>query len=486
MEQFNHKIFKLRKEIVDITFDLNKFKKKNHKTITKILDNLNTIQEKKNTQKVNKTITDNFIKSNKDFFPNKYKKNLCYTKKSISLEKNNQYPFNKRNKKNDQISLSANNIDINLNDNKHKRSISSYLTNNYKKVYINNEKMIDLIFEDKTNNKIQQDKINKTKNNCTYLFNKYHKNSIFNIINDNESKQNIGDCNKYKTIDNRFLFDKENKNIISNYKDKKFYKDNIINIYSYNHNSNISRNKPNNNYLYKKTLSNIENEEINIHKNKKDNNNLNINDYWKTLQNINIIEPKTEIIDLNTMRYHNKSNKINNNIVNDQSHIDLNNNSKQKSEIFFKKHEMKNNIISNTQSINSFREKLLTDKNKNCNFKNNITNDKNNIYNNKNNNINLILKDLDAKDFEEAKIKIKKLMNCQKFFQQINNLFYEFNEYNENNNLDNILYWIYDINTYSPDFNYKQFFEDIMNEHKIKDFEELKNFINNNYIIRGK
>ena len=46
MEQFNHKIFKIKKELTDITYDLNKFKTKNHKTITKIIDNLNIIPNK--------------------------------------------------------------------------------------------------------------------------------------------------------------------------------------------------------------------------------------------------------------------------------------------------------------------------------------------------------------------------------------------------------------------------------------------------------
>ena len=63
MEQFNNNIFKLRKEIVDITFDLSRFKKRNHKTIKKILNNLNTIHEISKIEKTNFNI--NIIKNNK-------------------------------------------------------------------------------------------------------------------------------------------------------------------------------------------------------------------------------------------------------------------------------------------------------------------------------------------------------------------------------------------------------------------------------------
>jgi len=51
MEQFNNKIFKLKKQLNDITFDLNIFKTKNHTTIKRIINNLNTIQNKSKTKK---------------------------------------------------------------------------------------------------------------------------------------------------------------------------------------------------------------------------------------------------------------------------------------------------------------------------------------------------------------------------------------------------------------------------------------------------
>ena len=53
MEQFNHKIIKLKKELIGITLDLNNFKTNNHRTITKIIDNLSTIENKSKKQTIN-------------------------------------------------------------------------------------------------------------------------------------------------------------------------------------------------------------------------------------------------------------------------------------------------------------------------------------------------------------------------------------------------------------------------------------------------
>ena len=156
MEQFNHKISKLKKELINISFDLNYFKTNNHKTISRIIDNLNTIQNKSKIQTIN-TTNDNIIKHNttnsNSNTLNNYKMNLCYTKKSVSLEKNCLYPFKQTNNNTDIISLSECNL-INNNNNK-KRSISSYLNNNKQKnkIYIKNDLIDDLAIYDKIDSK---------------------------------------------------------------------------------------------------------------------------------------------------------------------------------------------------------------------------------------------------------------------------------------------------------------------------------------------
>ena len=86
MEQFNHKIFKLKKELANITFDLNKFKIKNHRTISRIIDNLNTIENKSKTNSINNNNKNN-IKYNVNHSLNNYKKNINYTKKICIIRK---------------------------------------------------------------------------------------------------------------------------------------------------------------------------------------------------------------------------------------------------------------------------------------------------------------------------------------------------------------------------------------------------------------
>ena len=477
MEQFNNKIFKLRKEIVDITFDLNKFKKRNHKTISKILNDLNTIHESSNIEK--KSIYN--LKQNSN-----NKSNLCYTKKRISLEKDRQYPFNERKStKNDKKYLSSNNLINKTNNTIQKNQSINDNEKSNKKMTINNEevKVNDILFEDKTSIEVQHYKNNENnKNNYSCLLPRYNRSSSFNSLKDDIERQKNEKIHEFKTIENKLFFDKENKSIISNYNDKKKKKDNIMNIYSYNYNSN-SNNSRNilNNYLYKKT---IELKEKDFHKNMLFNNDLRNRNNCKTLQIINDIESKNTS-DLNTINHRKQSNKIDNNFNIDYPYMELNNISqKLRTDSLYKKHENKNNyFITNTQRINSFREKLLSVKDKNSTIKSKFNSTKNIINNNKKNDIELILNKLNVNNFQEAKNKIKQLIIFKKFYQKIGKLYNESNSFNNNYSVNNILSWIYYISKYSNHFNYKLFLEDIMKEHKIKDFEELKMIVNN-YIYK--
>ena len=467
MEQFNHKISKLKKELINISFDLNYFKTNNHKTISRIIDNLNTIQNKSKIQTIN-TTNDNIIKHNttnsNSNTLNNYKMNLCYTKKSVSLEKNCLYPFKQTNNNTDIISLSECNL-INNNNNNKKRSISSYLNNNKQKnkIYIKNDLIDDLAIYDKIDSKKIIDKNN-------YIF----------LYNEDNIKQKNNPSNKYITLDDKYFDDKENQNIKSNYNHQNSNKDN--NIYSYNHNltNNRNKNKYNYNFLYNKTLSMIENEknDIKIKSNKK---NLIIKDNCKTFQNMNNIEPKIEIIELNSLGY-NYNYKKNKNSINEHPYINnmnINNNISQKikSDNLFNETNMKNNInIYNNQKINTFREKILT----NSNNKQKNINDNINLNNNKlskNNIMNQIKEKLDVNNFEEAKIKINNLMKCQNFFKNVENIYCKYN--NERNyNINDILLWIFSICKCYSNNKYKSYFNKIMKFHNLENIEELKFFVN--------
>ena len=161
MEHFNHKIFKIKKELTDFTLDLNNYKTKNHKAIARILDNLSTIQKKSTTHTIsnyNENENKKKINNNNNNSLNNFKKSVCYTKKSISLEKNSLYLFNQinnnRKSESSNITLSANNLNnINI-SNRQKRAISSYLNKNRNKFYLKNEIINDLIQKEKDYNKI--------------------------------------------------------------------------------------------------------------------------------------------------------------------------------------------------------------------------------------------------------------------------------------------------------------------------------------------
>ena len=149
--------------------------------------------------------------------------------------------------------------------------------------------------------------------------------------------------------------------------------------------------------LYNKNLINTESEK----------NDLNLNKNCITLQNKHLIEPKIEIIDINTNGYNNHI-KRNNNLNKGHPFINLSNISQKirTDNNIFKTVGNKNS--NNTQKINSFREKLLNGRNKKENTNSN-SNDINFdiIKENKNNKIELIYKYLNVNNFEEAKIKIK-------------------------------------------------------------------------------
>ena len=452
MEQFNHKIFKIKKELTDITYDLNKFKTKNHKTITKIIDNLNIIPNKLKSQTINNNTGENDIKLNN------HKKNICYTKKSVSLEKNNLHPYKEPKNNLDIISLSANNLNV---KDKEKRAISSYFNKtNKNKICVKTDNTLNnMILEDIKNKKNVNNSKNNIKNHSIVMINNYE--------NKNNEFQKLRNYNKYMTLDDKYFNDKENNNVISNYNNEKDKKNSIINIYSYNHNY---KNRFNYKLLYNKNLINTENEK----------NDLNLNKNCITLQNKHLIEPKIEIIDINTNGYNNHI-KRNNNLNKGHPFINLSNISQKirADNNIFKTVGNKNS--NNTQKINSFREKLLNGRNKKENTNSN-SNDINFdiIKENKNNKIELIYKYLNVNNFEEAKIKINYLKKYEKFYKQLEKNYCKYNnKQTKKYNFSDILFWIFNISNNNSKINYKSFLENIMKKHNIESLEQLKSYTNN-------
>ena len=479
MEHFNHKFNKLKKELVDITLNLNKFKTENHSTITRIMDNLSTIPKNSNVQTINKNNNEK-IKYQKNNIPNNNHKKIFYTKKPISVEKKSQYPYYD-DKKN---SLSTNNLNCKTTNKELKRPKSSYLNNNKKRSYTENYK-IDYI-EEKNEDKLLYDENNNLKidTSSSYRNNKNDDESIFNVINANNSKEKMKRLKRYKEINDRFILDKENHNINNNYNLnfnynlKKSDKDNIINIYSYNHNHNNNINKNSNlnfnyNMPYNESLSKIEND-LNANKEKED--------YLISNKSKKNLESNLEILDLDKI-VNNSSNKFNNKIINDLNNISQ----KIKIDNSFKKlitNDIFNNNNIKSNKTNVFSDKILTNRTKVNNKDNNYLKDRimktnyDNYYENENTKLKQIFKKLDVNNMEEAKIKIQKLKNYQKFYKQIEEIYYGYNRKIENYNSNSVLAWIYEISKYYSDFNFITYFEDIMKEHDINNLEQLKSIIN--------
>ena len=482
MEHFNHKFNRLKKELVDISLNLNKFKSENHSTLTRIIDNLTKIPKNSNIQTISKN-NEQKIDYHKTNIPNNNRKKLFYTKKSISLEKNSQYPFydNKRNK--GKICLSTTNLKYRNSNNTQRRSNTGNLNNNnsYKeKFYIKNENKIEKNALYGKFNNLQID------TSSIYKSNKYDDESAYNFININSSKERMKRLKKYKEINDKFLLDKENQNINTDYNFNNNYnldkndRDNIVNIYSYNHNHHYNGNRNNNlnfnyNIPYNELISKFSND---INKN-------NINENC-LLSNKNNLEKNIERIDINNIGY-NHSNKFNNKIINNLNNISQ----KVKADNSFKKSNINNNDndFRNNQKINILKEKLLN--NKNNDYRKNINCIKEDIIKTKNVNENnhdsgnkiQIFKNLGVNNIEEAKIKIKKLKIYQKFYDEIKKIYLGYDRENKNYNSNNILLWIYEISQYYSNSNYISFFEDIMKEYDVKSFEEFKIVIND-YINR--
>ena len=473
MDHFNNKFYRLKKELVDINLNLNKFKSENHLTLTRIIDNLSTIPKNSNIQTINKNSIEK-LDYHKTNIPNNNRKKLFYTKKPISLEKNSQYPFYDDKINLGKICSSTTNLNYRNHNKNQKRSNTDNLNinNNKEKIYFKNNDKISLLKE-KNEDNFLYGKLNNLQidTSSAYKTSKYEDESTDSIIN---LKERMKRLNKYKEINDKFLLEKENQNINSDYNfnniiKKKNEKDNIVNISSYNHhyNSNINNNL-NFNYISKFT-NDIDKNYIN-------------DDYLISNINKDNLEQSLERIDLNNIGY-NYSINLNNKIINNLNNISP----KVKTNMLYKIKDTNiyDNNFRNSQKINTLKEKFLI--NKNNDYRKNINYIKDDTIKTKNDNNNnfdkenkmQVFKNLGVNNIEEAKIKITKLKYYQKFYDQIKEIFLGYNRENKNYKSNNILLWIYGItNKYYSSSNYRSFLEDIMKENDIKSFEEFKIIIN--------
>ena len=364
---FDNHVIRLQKEIVDITQNLNKFKNKNHKTISKIINNLNVLTNKIEPNESNK---------------NKEENNELLYKNNNIADKLECAKYNKFNEINHD-DIHYNSLKIKYRKNKKNKS-SSLL----KKNYFNN---YNLYKNNSLGNKIEQ---NRNKDSDLKYYTKY----TFPVSNTN--------IENYKSYCNKI-----NKNI-GKYSNKNRY-------YSLTTNNNIKDHK--HNYFPKKEnnkTSSILNKDNNINEDinqgglnykeldipySQNNNGKNMYDYLK--QNL-IIHKYTEkkydtIKNINKNEFNKENNKSN--ISNNYTNYLLQNNNGTK------------NI--KTEIINTNKENNLSPNYKVRNNKNNIYFNKNKIVmkkmnkiiNGKNLNYNLKLNTQRNKNYNMNKITHKKM-----------------------------------------------------------------------------
>ena len=143
---FDNHVTRLQKEMVDITQNLNKFKNKNHKTISKIINNLNVLT--------------NEIDPNEDI-KNKGHNNEANYKNDNTL---NKLDFSKYNKFNEINQDDMHYNFLKIKNRKHKKHNSSSLL---KRNYFNNHNLSN---NNSLINKMEQ---NRNKNSDLKYYNKY-------------------------------------------------------------------------------------------------------------------------------------------------------------------------------------------------------------------------------------------------------------------------------------------------------------------------
>ena len=159
MKKFDNHVTKLQKEMIDITNNLNKFRNKNHKTISLIINNLNVlsneiednnIQNDSNTSNKNSQIENS--KNSIDIYSDKKKYNLLSLQpknENIKIRTNSNFYKNKNDNYMTYLINNKNNCIDKINSNKIQTPKKQYL----QKKNMNNNQNNDY------NNELKESKI---------------------------------------------------------------------------------------------------------------------------------------------------------------------------------------------------------------------------------------------------------------------------------------------------------------------------------------
>ena len=437
MKKFDNHVTKLQREMLDITNNLNKFRSKNHKTISLIINNLNVLSNE---------IDDNNIECDS---------NISFKNSKIGNSKNSIDIYNHKNKFN-HCSLQKYNNEIN------KRNKTNTL---FKEK--NDDKYMTFLINNKNNpvNKINVNKTQTPKKKAFRMNNiKFNQNNTFfnDAIKVNEN---------YQTFN---TFNDKNKKMLRNnsLSIKQLHKKEIRNM---------------NNITLKNENKYLRNEMVNKQKKKSN-----------TVTNL-IFNNKKDFIYFNRNKQNylkqNNSNKIQNCYFT-QRNKDIKNQKNTRKintfreKIFFTK--MNNNGLENSKN-NSFNDS-------NCNLHNIFEEEEENSkkYENKDKcfELNELMKLLKLNNTNDLKKRLNELYTTKMFTDKVISLFHKSNKNKEKEeiNLDDILFWISSISNYKKENEvYKKYCEQLMKKNNINNFEEMKLFIDkmlnkniqNNHFIGG-
>ena len=445
MKKFDNHVTNLQKEMIDITNNLKKFRNKNHKTISLLINNLNILS--------NEIINHQLLYD--DSNTNISNKQCNYDDQKSSIEiKNEEQKYNQshspiknkvknRNKNNSLFSVkNKNNFNTVFNNNSYSSRYSSHKKNDYmahtsrrKKFKIDNNKYNDNYFNDFFNNELIENKNNQTLNIFNHRNKKLHKNNSLNpkIFNKKENGNNY--------IINNLILENENKHLKTDNKKKK--NNTLTNLLLNNKKDFIYFSKNKQNYIDRNNKSNKINKfQACYFTNRNRNNNILQEDRkMSTLQQMNII----------------KNLKDNNEDIHEN---------------------YKNNSYSSLNNINTNIE--------NENYSNGESKEIIEINN--------LLTSLKLKNINDLKQKLKEYRTTDIFTNKVISLFYKFNTNISKDEIDlnDVLNWISNLAKIKRENEeYKLYCKNLMKENNISNFKEFKSFIdkilnkniqNNNFI----
>ena len=439
MKKFDNHVNKLQREMIDITNNLNKFRNKNHKTISLIINNLNVLSYE-------------LANNNAEFDSNTSIKNSQNENSKASIE------IYKENKKNSYSSFPKSN-GINKR-NRNNSELSEKSNDNYMTFFIKNK-----------NNCTNKNNYNYSQTPRKQYFRinniKYNKNDdYFNGVFDNELKPN----------QNNQTFNRTNN------------KNNIQNIYKNNNLSkqDHSKDRRNINNLVLKNENKYLRTEL---ANKKKNNSITNLLFNNKKDFIYFNRNKQNYFKQNNQQ--NNTNKIQTCYNTQRNQDNRSQKNPRKINNFFEKNIIKNinkNESHDENKNNSFNDSTF------YNLNNNIENENSKKHESENLEIKELLKLLKLNNNTDLKKKLKEFYTTTIFVNKVISIFFKNNKdrIKDEINLDEILYWILSISNYQKENEeYKKYCKQLMKNNNINNFNELKLFVdkilnkniqNNNFI----